>query len=158
MTIMTGLPKDGETSTVVDEHSPLLLPGRTPDSAKSLQDDGDEARAQPLTHRNISLCAAIIILNAMLSVSGLFQALPLNQVLESNICAQLHLDDHGSGSCGENSIVQGELAMLRGCHAMVSLIPGKFTAPTNILRQDHGYESGCKFECWHTWLETTALA
>lgn len=86
----------------------------------------NEGKAPALTRRAVDLCALTILLLGVLSASGLFQDLPLNQVLESILCAQLHLDEHVGIQCGESSVVQAQLAMLRGWQTVFNLIPGKF--------------------------------
>lgn len=115
------------TRTPVNEQSSLLY--HTSNSGQRHQHgDNDKVKTSTINRRDVFLCAVIIFLSASLSLSGLLQALPLNQVLERNICAQLHLDDHGGVLCGENSAVQAELAILRGCQVIFQLIPGKFLA------------------------------
>lgn len=107
----------------VDEQTSLLYRVSYEDhEQRSIRTKG---KAPHLTRRAVDLCAAIILLLGLLSVSGLFQSLPLNQVLESILCAQLHLDGYTGIQCGENSVVQAELAMLRGWQTVFSLVPGK---------------------------------
>ncbi|KAJ4393415.1 hypothetical protein N0V93_002625 [Gnomoniopsis smithogilvyi] len=86
-----------------------------------------EGKAKTLTRRAFLLCAAVILLLGLLSIGGLLQALPLNQVLETILCAQLHLDGYEGIQCGKSSVVQAELATLQGWQTVFSLAPGKFS-------------------------------
>lgn len=107
----------------VDERSSLLPNNASPEDPRQILDK--ESKIPALTRRSCLLCAAIILLLGLLSVGGLLQALPLNQVLESILCAQLQLDGYADIQCGENSVVQAELAALRGWQTVFGLVPGK---------------------------------
>lgn len=114
--------QDGAQELVNEQTS--LLSHVSPECQQRTIDN--ETKAPALTRRAVLLCAAMILLLGLLSIGGLFQALPLNQVLEGLLCAELHLDGPANIQCGENSVVQAELAMLRGWQTVFSLIPGKF--------------------------------
>lgn len=113
----------------VNEQSSLLSRTSSEDPRHILGDDG---KATPLTRRNFVLCAAIILLLGLLSIGGLLQGLPLNQVLESILCAQLQPGEYTGVQCGENSDVQAELANLRAWQTVFGLAPGKSSTPSKI--------------------------
>lgn len=118
------VPENDETSNTVNEETWLL--GQASSSGDGSQTSEEEAHQPKITRRVLIACAALNALSALITISALFQNLPLNQVLESNICAQKHRDGDGGVHCGEDSTVQAELATLRGVQVMVSLIPGEY--------------------------------
>lgn len=110
----------------VNEQSSLLSPTSSEDLRHILGNDG---KATSLTRRNCLLCAAIFLLLGLLSIGGLLQALPLNQVLESILCSQLQYDEYNGVQCGENSVVQAELATIQAWQTVFGLAPGKSSTP-----------------------------
>jgi len=64
------------------------------------------------------------MLLVLIVAGSIFQAVPLNQVLEDIICRQLDLSPRSRGNCGESNIMQAELALLRGWQTTLDLIPG----------------------------------
>lgn len=122
MAVTHSLRDQESTWEPVDEQSSLLHNAPSENIGRILD---DEDKAPTLTRQACLLCAAIILLLGLLSIGGLLQALPLNQVLEGILCAQLQLDGHEGIQCGENSIVQAGLATLRGWQTVFGLVPGK---------------------------------
>lgn len=112
----------------VNEQSSLLSRTSSEDP-RALHILGKDGKATPLTRRNFFLCAAIILLLGLLSIGGLLQGLPLNQVLESILCVQLQPGEYTGVQCGENSDVQAELATLRAWQTVFGLAPGKSSTP-----------------------------
>jgi MFS family permease len=94
--------------------------------------------------RNIALCGVVVLVLVMIEAAALLISIPLNQVIEANICRQLRPDlELQSSACGDDGDVQGELAMLTGWNTTFALLAGIITAiPFGIMADKYGRKSG----------------
>lgn len=106
-----------------DERS-RLLPQPTSEPEPDCGAPGVERPAAASLQRDMVLCAPFLMLLVLIVAGSIFQAVPLNQVLEDIICRQLDLSPRSRGNCGESNIMQAELALLRGWQTTLDLIPG----------------------------------
>jgi hypothetical protein len=106
---------DAESS----EASPLLSTNNTNSRASNDTSDGRRLTYSP---GGVITNALVIALIASVEAGSILQLVPLNQIVEKIICENAH---QPASTCGENSDVQAELALLRGWQSTFDLLPGQ---------------------------------
>lgn len=121
----------------LSEEEPLLLHNEQNDGAT-------EPPTRPaFPRKNIFAAAFIISILVFLEASGILQDLPLNQVLEENICRSFLRKGGDCSNSSENTDIQAELSFLRGWQSTLNMIPGIVTAvPYGYLIDRHGRKLG----------------
>lgn len=129
------LPADGGS-----ERSPLIAPpaGRNESSQAS-----HVPLTQPKAPKRLGIVATCILLIILIELGAYLATIPLNQVLEENICDRFHPqrpthpDDH---RCKDKD-VQAELSIIREWQSTLDFIPGLLTAvPHGFLADRWGRE------------------
>lgn len=140
----------------VNEQSPLLPRPEDPSQADEAgrqpvcptqfpPDNGRDGSPPVFPLRDIIHCAVVILVIVLIESSALLLAVPLNQILEANICRRLHpeLKHQSAAACGNDSDVQAELALVNGWSITLTLLPGIITAiPFGFLADKYGRKLG----------------
>lgn len=108
------------------EDSPLLDPRPTTSSGTTLS-SSDSAAEHVLSLEALARLAPYYCIAALVEAGSTLYRIPMYEILEEIICAESRPSSLGSTppeDCGRDSMVQGEIAVIRGWQATMSLIPG----------------------------------
>lgn len=124
----------------MSERTPLLEPAPpTHEPAESSRNNNQDSSIL----KNLGTLSVCVCLLVLVELGAYLATIPLNQVLEQNICQRLHPGIAlvpNDPICKENS-VQSELSVIRGWQSTFDLIPGLLVAvPYGILADKVGRE------------------
>lgn len=114
------------TSPDPHEHYPLL-PRRSSDSGGPHAAAVAAAAAKTCAEFPLVPICLGVLMCILIDGGGVLQSIPLNQVLEDNICRSARASHRISGgaTCGDSEYVQGELALVKGWKETLDLVPGE---------------------------------
>lgn len=119
----------------MSEQTPLLE--STPDTQNTSRSNNQD-RPALIQLGTLSVCISLLVL---IEFGAYLATIPLNQVLEENICRQMHLGATlapNDPRCKDKS-VQSELSMIRGWQSTFDFIPGLLVAvPYGMLADKVG--------------------
>lgn len=124
----------------MSEQTPLLEPSNT--ISEPANSSKISSRDQTVL-RHLGTFSVCIILIVLIEFGAYLATIPLNQVLERNICQRLHPDlalEPNNPICKEKP-VQTELSLVRGWQSTFDVIPGLLVAvPYGMLADKIGRE------------------
>lgn len=124
----------------MSERTPLLESESAPLTREPVDSPRKDSRESSVLE-HLGTFSVCIILLVLIEFGAYLATIPLNQVLEENICQRLHLGvalAPNDPACKDKS-VQSELSLIRGWQSTFDFIPGLLVAvPYGILADKVG--------------------